>query len=127
MLILSFQVYFIATRPNTSGQSLCTTGNANPLGNFTIQSADTNNYVTASAVNTNLLASSTSTSISNVAIFNFAFAPNAGTIQLDSTSQFITADISGDFALAAIRSTASTWERFLIRQKEGGGDGGLYD
>lgn len=115
------QVYFIATRPNTSGQALCTDGSANPLGNFTIQSADTNNYVVASAANTNLVANSSSSS--DAAVFNFAFTPNAGTIQLESTSQYVTADSSGNFTLAAIRATASTWETFLIRQKTGAATG----
>lgn len=35
----------------------------------------------------------------------------------------MTADISGDYALAAIRGTASTWEHFTIRQKFGAAQG----
>jgi endo-1,3(4)-beta-glucanase len=37
----------------------------------------------------------------------------------------VTADISGDYALAAIREVASTWEQFVIRQKIGA-PGGVY-
>jgi endo-1,3(4)-beta-glucanase len=52
-------------------------------------------------------------------MFNNSFVPNAGTLQLISTGQYVTADISGDYALAAIRAVASTWEQFIIRQKIG--------
>jgi endo-1,3(4)-beta-glucanase len=53
------------------------------------------------------------------AIFNNSFVPNAGTLQLTSTGEYVTADSSGDYALAAIRQVASTWEQFIIRQKNG--------
>jgi endo-1,3(4)-beta-glucanase len=49
--------------------------------------------------------------------------PNAGTLQLTSTSQYVTADQSGTSALAAARGTASTWERFTVRQKVGAASG----
>ena len=44
------------------------------------------------------------------AILNSSFVPNAGTLQLTSTSEYVTANNSGDYALAAIREVASTWE-----------------
>ena len=42
---------------------------------------------------------------------------------LTSTGQYVTADSSGDYALAAARAVASTWERFIIRQKAGAATG----
>jgi endo-1,3(4)-beta-glucanase len=45
--------------------------------------------------------------------------PNAGTLQLISTKEFVTADQSGNYTLSATRSTASSWETFVIRQKVG--------
>lgn len=92
----------------------------------------------ASSGNTNLIASATSTSAA--ATFNSAYIPNAGTLQLSATSQYVTADSSGSsfhssefptilmfyagsYALSAIRATASTWERFVIRQKNGAASG----
>ena len=63
------------------------------------------------------------TSSSAAATFSSAYVPNSGTLMLVSTSQYVTADISGDYALAAIRGTASTWERFTIRQKVGAASG----
>jgi len=56
-------------------------------------------------------------------MFNNSFVPNAGTLQLTSTGEYVTADDSGDYALAAIRQVASTWEQFIIRQKNGAPEG----
>lgn len=52
-------------------------------------------------------------------MFNFAFAPNAGTIKSVLTGQFVTADQSGTGALSAARGVASTWEVFQLRQQVG--------
>ncbi len=49
--------------------------------------------------------------------------PNAGTLQLMSTGQYVTADQSGSYTVAAVRATASTWERFTVRQKIGAASG----
>lgn len=111
------QLYFLSTRPNPSEGAICSSAYANPLGNFTIQAAASGKYVVASASNTNLVASSTSRS--SAAVFNSNFAPNGGTLQLKSTSQFVTADQSGNYTLASIRGTASSWEVFIIRPKVG--------
>jgi endo-1,3(4)-beta-glucanase len=73
--------------------------------------------IASSSANTNVTA--TLSSASGAAIFNSSFVPNAGTLQLTSTGQYVTADISGDYSLAAIRATASTWEQFVVRQKIG--------
>ncbi len=78
-------------------------------------------YVTASSANTNLVASATTAS--TAATFNSSYIPNAGTLQLTSTSQYVTADSSGNYALGAARAAASTWERFVIRQKVGAASG----
>jgi endo-1,3(4)-beta-glucanase len=72
-------------------------------------------------VDTNLKASATSTS--SAATFSSAYVPNSGTLQLVSTSQFVTAGQTGDGALAAGAAVASTWERFAIRQKNGAASG----
>ncbi|KAA1468498.1 glycoside hydrolase [Dentipellis sp. KUC8613] len=115
----SNQNYFIATRPNAGGS--CSDVPANPLGNFTIQSADSGQYVAVNSnQNGNLVVSGTQ---ANAAVFNFGFAPNGGTVRLLSDSQYVTADISGDFALQAARAVASTWEVFMIRQKVGAASG----
>jgi endo-1,3(4)-beta-glucanase len=107
------QVYFLSTRPNTDGTTC--TSLANPLGNFTLQVSG--KYVVASSANPSLVANATSASAA--AVFDIAFAPNGGTIQLLSTGQFVTADQSGSYALSASRAAASTWETYVIRQKQG--------
>jgi endo-1,3(4)-beta-glucanase len=108
-------LYFISTRPNTGGP-ICASTDANPVGTFTIQS-DTGLYVTSSAANVNLVASTTN--VSAATPFKFAWLPNAGTIQSTVTKQYVTADQTGINALAAARTAASTWEGFRIRQKVG--------
>ena len=114
-------MYFIGTRPNPSGTPICGAFPQNPYGNFKIQVASSGNFVAASSATVNLVASATSSSAA--AIFNSAYVPNAGTLQLASTGQYVTADQSGSNALAAVRATASTWERFTVRQKVGAATG----
>jgi len=114
------QVYFIATRPNTGG-AICSATDSNPTGNFVLKSTQTGKFVTSSASNTNLIANGASQSAA--AVFNFAFAPNAGTIKSTSTNQFVTADQSGTAALSAARTVASTWEIFQLRQQSGAASG----
>lgn len=115
------ELFFIGTRPNPSGTPICGALPQNPYGNFKLQVASSGNFVVASSANTNLVASATASSAA--VTFNSAYVPNAGTLQLTSTSQYVTADNSGNFALAAIRATASTWERFVVRQKVGAASG----
>jgi endo-1,3(4)-beta-glucanase len=115
------ELYFIGTRPNPSGIPICGTLPQNPYGSFKIQAASSGQYVTASSANTNLVASATSSSAA--ATFSSSYVPNAGTLQLTSTKQYVTADQSGSSTLAAIRGVASTWERFTIRQKVGAASG----
>jgi endo-1,3(4)-beta-glucanase len=91
------------------------------LGTFSLQDYSSGKYVAASSANTNVTA--TLPSATGAAIFNSSFVPNAGTLQLTSTGQYVTADISGDYALAAIRAVASTWEQFVVRQKIGAPSG----
>ncbi|KAI1331870.1 glycosyl hydrolase family 81-domain-containing protein [Xylariaceae sp. FL0255] len=117
----SNELYFISTRPNPSGQPICSSVPSNPYGNYTIQAVSTGNYVAASSSNTNLVASATSAS--GAAVFNSAYLPNAGTLELLSNNMYVTADSSGDYALAATRATASTWEQYVIRQKIGAASG----
>jgi endo-1,3(4)-beta-glucanase len=111
------ELYFIGTRENPSSTGICGVLPQNPFGTFTLQDYSSGNYVAASSANTNVTA--TLTSASGAAIFNSSFVPNAGTLQLTSTGMYVTADISGDYALAAIRTVASTWEQYVVRQKIG--------
>lgn len=75
--------------------------------------------MTASSGSPNLVAGAAG----DASVFASAYVPNAGTLQLKSTGQFVTADASGASALSASRATASSWERFTIRPKAGAGDG----
>jgi endo-1,3(4)-beta-glucanase len=116
------ELYFIGTRPNPSGTPICDSMPQNPYGNFKLQLASTGAYVVASSANTNLAASSSSSS-AEASTFSSAYVPNAGTLQLVSTGQYVTADQSGGYALSATRATASAWERFTIRPKAGAAAG----
>ncbi|KAI0153316.1 glycoside hydrolase family 81 protein [Xylariaceae sp. FL1272] len=118
----SNELFFISTRPNPSGTPICSALPSNPYGNYKIQVASSGAYVAASASNTNLVASTATTSAS-AAVFNSAYRPNAGTLKLSSTNQFVTADSSGTYALSAARATASSWETFIIRPKVGAATG----
>jgi endo-1,3(4)-beta-glucanase len=119
----SNQQYFVATRPNPSGAPICDSSiQSNPAGSFYLR-ATTGEFVTASAANTNLMA--TGASAAQGAIFNGSYVPNAGTLQLLSTGEYVTADDSGDYTLAAARVVASTWEQFIVRPKNGAA-GGVY-
>jgi endo-1,3(4)-beta-glucanase len=86
----------------------------------------------ANAKKTNMIASGNSTA---AAAFTTGWLPNAGTLQLASTKQYVTADssgmasstdiysflicVAGNFTLAAIRSVAQAWEQYVIRPKVG--------
>ena len=113
-------LYFISTRPNSRGGSICSTVSGNPSGTYKIVTTS-GQYVVSSSGSPNLVASASSSSAATS--FNFGWIPNAGTIQSTATNQYVTADQSGKDALAAARATASTWETFVIRPKVGAGDG----
>lgn len=115
------QLYFLSTRPNPTGQPICSSSNSNPSGNFVIQNTATGKFVVSTASNTNLVASATAQS--GATTFNFAFSPNAGTIKNVATSQFVTADQSGSYVISSSRASASSWEKFVIRQKSGAATG----
>ncbi|KAI0452042.1 glycoside hydrolase family 81 protein [Xylaria acuta] len=110
------ELFFIGTRPNPSGTPICGALPQNPYGNFKLQVASSGQFVTATSGNPNLVASAGS---GDAAVFNSAYVPNAGTLQLKSTSQFVTADSSGSYTISASRPSASSWERFTIRPKSG--------
>ncbi|KAK5994100.1 Glucan endo-1,3-beta-D-glucosidase -like protein [Cladobotryum mycophilum] len=116
----SNEIYFIGTRPNPSGQPICGAFPTNPQGNFKLQVATSGQYVSSSATNTNLVANTNSGA---AAVFSSGYVPNAGTLKLTSTNQFVTADSSGNFALQSARPIASAWEIFTIRQKVGQASG----
>jgi endo-1,3(4)-beta-glucanase len=78
-------------------------------------------YVASAANGGHLSASGTSANDADT--FSSAYVPNAGTLQLARSNQYVTADQSGASALSASRATASTWERFIIRQKVGESQG----
>lgn len=113
-------LYFISTRPNTAGGSICSATNANPSGTYKIVTTS-GQYVVSSSASPNLVASTASSSAATS--FNFAWLPNAGTIQSAATNQYVTADQSATDALSAARATASTWETFIIRPKVGAAAG----
>ncbi|KAI0434200.1 glycoside hydrolase family 81 protein [Xylaria sp. FL1042] len=115
------ELFFIGTRPNPGGSPICGSLPQNPYGNFKIQVASSGKYVAASSSNTNLIASASASG--DGAVFNSAYVPNAGTLKLQSTDQYVTADQSGSYTISASRATASTWERFTIRQKVGAASG----
>ncbi|KAH8893948.1 family 81 glycoside hydrolase [Thozetella sp. PMI_491] len=115
------ELFFIGTRPNAKGTPICSTLPQNPYGTFKLQVVSTGQYVVASSANTDLIASATA--VGDAATLSSEYVPNAGTLQLVSTAQYVTADQSGNFTLAAVRGTASTWERFVIRPKIGAASG----
>ncbi|KIY43569.1 glycoside hydrolase family 81 protein [Fistulina hepatica ATCC 64428] len=114
----SNQLYYLSTRAGASG--ICNSLPANPVGVYMLQDALTGNYVTNLSL-PDLYA--TATSKADAASFNFTFVPNAGNIREISTLEYVTADDSGDYALSAARTVASTWEIFVVRQKAGADDG----
>ncbi|WKT51382.1 hypothetical protein QSH57_016352 [Fusarium oxysporum f. sp. vasinfectum] len=114
------ELYFISTRPNQNGQPTCGSLPENPYGDYKIQ-ATLGKYVASAANGGHLSASGTSANDSGA--FSSAYLPNAGTLQLARSNQYVTADQSGASALSASRATASTWERFIIRQKVGESQG----
>ncbi|KAI1171449.1 glycoside hydrolase family 81 protein [Nemania sp. FL0916] len=114
------ELYFIGTRPNPSGSPICGSLPQNPYGNFKIQVATSGQYVAASSGNPNLVANA---AVGSAAVFGSAYVPNAGTLELLSTSMYVTADSSGSYTISASRTAPSTWEHFTIRPKVGGGSG----
>lgn len=112
----SNQLYFIATRPGASG--VCNSAGGNPTGNYVLQSTTNNQFVSTVGL-PNLMA--TGAAQSDAAVFDFGFAPNAGTIQDVATEQYVTADSSGNFTISASRASPSAWEIFIIRLKDGAG------
>ena len=115
------ELHFIGTRPNKSGKPICGTLPQNPHGDFKIQVASSGKFVAASSSNSRLVASANSGD--QAGVFKSAYVPNAGTLQLKSTGQYVTADQSGQNPLDAARATASSWETFTIRQKSGAPQG----
>jgi endo-1,3(4)-beta-glucanase len=91
---------------------------SNPYGSFRLQHESSSNFVAASGSAAELIASASS---DDAAVFDSAYVPNAGTLQLLSTSMYVTADSSGDFTLSAARDTAGAWEKFTVRPKTGSG------
>ncbi|KAH7469672.1 hypothetical protein H9L39_13795 [Fusarium oxysporum f. sp. albedinis] len=114
------ELYFISTRPNQNGQPICGSLPENPYGDYKIQ-ATLGKYVASAANGGHLSASGTPANDTDA--FSSAYVPNAGTLQLARSNQYVKADQSGASALSATRATASTWERFIIRQKIGESQG----
>nr|RBQ89678.1 hypothetical protein FVER53263_13657 [Fusarium verticillioides] len=114
------ELYFISTRPNPSGQPICGALPQNPYGDYKIQ-ATSGKYIVCAANGGQL--STSSNSSNEASVFSSAYVPNAGTLQLISNKQYVTADQSGAYSLSAARAIADTWERFIIRQKIGQNQG----
>lgn len=115
------ELYFVGTRPNPSNEPICANLPQNPYGDFKIKVASSGKYVAAADAGGALAASAGSADTAG--IFKSAYLPNAGTLKLVSTGQFVTADQSGTNALSAAREVASSWERFVVRQKKGAAKG----
>lgn len=115
------ELFFIGTRPNPSNQPICTNLPQNPYGDFKIKVSSSGKYVAAASGGGNLATSAGSAD--GAGVFSSAYLPNSGTLQLTSTSRYVTADQSGNYALSASRAAASSWERFVIRQKKGAAKG----
>ncbi|KAL1734063.1 glycoside hydrolase family 81 protein [Schizophyllum commune] len=113
----SNQMYFLATRSGASGVCDASNLGANPLGNYTLQVDASGQYVGSTPL-PDLVANSTQ---ADAVTFTLGFAPNAGTLQ--AGGQYVTADSSGTYTLSANRATASAWEIFVIRQKQGAATG----
>ncbi|KAK7215835.1 hypothetical protein V2G26_003838 [Clonostachys chloroleuca] len=112
------QLHFIGTRPNPSGQPICGNLAQNPMGNLRVRVAGTNDFVVVES--DNILKTGAE---GNAAVFDSAYVPNSGTLQLTSTGRYVTADQSASGPLTAGAAVASTWERFTIRPKAGAGSG----
>ncbi|KAK2612493.1 hypothetical protein QQS21_001431 [Conoideocrella luteorostrata] len=115
------ELFFIGTRPNPNGNPICSALPQNPYGTYKLQDVSSGKYVGVSATDSRLTASVTS--LDSASVFKSAYLPNAGTLQLTTTNQYVTADQGGRSALAAIRDKASSWETFVIRAKEGAPSG----
>lgn len=119
----SNHMYFLATRPKAAG--ICGNMPANPIGTFYIRSETTGKYVAKDEL-PNLIANAGSKS--DAARFEFGYAPNAGTIQEESTGKFIAANVTTPpmavLNVTSIKANTSA-EIFLIRQKVGA-DHGVY-
>lgn len=113
-------LYFIATRSNSAGGSICSNMTTNPSGTFKIVTTS-GQYVVSSSGSPNLVASTSSSSAATS--FKLAWLPNAGTIQSAATNEYVTADQSGTDAIAATKGSASSYETFIIRPKVGAGNG----
>ncbi|PVF98067.1 glycoside hydrolase family 81 protein [Serendipita vermifera] len=115
------QVYFLSTRPNSSGGAICGSLQTNPSGNFVFRHTTSDKFVTSSGSRTELFADATAQS--GATTYKLAFATGGGTIYAQNNAQYVTADASGNYTIAAARAVASTWEIFTIRQKIGAATG----
>lgn len=88
------------------------------MGNLRVRVAGTNDFVVVES--DNILKTGAE---GNAAVFDSAYVPNSGTLQLTSTGRYVTADQSASGPLTAGAAVASTWERFTIRPKAGAGSG----
>ncbi|CAG9942579.1 unnamed protein product [Clonostachys rosea f. rosea IK726] len=110
------QLHFTGTRPNSRGQPICGNLAQNFMGNLRVRVAGTNNFVVVES--DNILKTGAE---GNAAVFDSAYLPNSGALQLTSTGRYVTADQSASGPLTAGAEVASTWERFTIRPKTGAG------
>jgi endo-1,3(4)-beta-glucanase len=113
----SNQIYFLSTRPNTSGAAICTADTQNPEGAFYLQSEATGKYVTSSASRQQLHADASDSS--SAVAYQFSFSPNGGTIRAANTNEYVTSDPTGAVPIAAARDLADAWEVFIVRPKSG--------
>ncbi|EJD34613.1 hypothetical protein AURDEDRAFT_188974 [Auricularia subglabra TFB-10046 SS5] len=116
----SNQLYFIATRPNPSGAAICSSTQGGPTGTWALQEVSSGKYVTSSSSRPDLYADSTKAG--SAVAFTFGSAAGGSTIRSNATSQYVTADITGNYPLSAARDSPSTWELFSLQLKSGTSD-----
>ncbi|KAJ7491185.1 glycoside hydrolase family 81 protein [Mycena latifolia] len=110
----AYLIYHLATRKNSAGGNICTSGAANPAGTFTLR-APNGQFVVSSTAAPQLVA--------NAAVgtpFLFAYMPGGGSILNTATSQYVTADQNAAVPLAAARAVAQAWENFKVVQQADG-------
>ncbi|KAH7106650.1 glycosyl hydrolase family 81-domain-containing protein [Auriculariales sp. MPI-PUGE-AT-0066] len=113
----SNQVYFMATRPNSSGATICPSTATGPEGTYFIQDVSSGKYVVSTAGAPDLLASATSST--GATSFKITWQPGSSLITSTVTNKVVTADQSGKNPITALRDTASTWESFKFTAVSG--------
>lgn len=116
-MLTSPKLWFIATRPNPSGAPICTTAQNKPNGTWVLQDVGTGKYVTSSNSRPSLYADTPNGGLAAAIVLSSV--PGGITLRANATSQYVTADESGKYALSAQRDSASAWEIFSFQLLSG--------